>query len=40
MRAVEERFPRAVRGRCLAHKMRNLASKVPEDQWPEVEGSG
>src|SRR5262249_49796707 len=21
--------------RCLAHKLRNLQSKVPEDQWPE-----
>jgi putative transposase len=24
-----------VRQRCLAHKLRNLQSKVPEDQWPE-----
>jgi putative transposase len=23
------------RQRCLAHKMRNLQSKVPEDVWPE-----
>jgi transposase-like protein len=22
--------------RCLAHRMRNLAAKVPEDVWPEV----
>jgi transposase-like protein len=28
-------FPRAARQRCLAHRMRNLASKVPEDVWPE-----
>jgi transposase-like protein len=35
MRAIEECFPRSLRQRCLAHKMRNLQSKVPEDQWPE-----
>jgi len=35
IRALEECFPRALRQRCLAHKMRNLASKVPEDLWPE-----
>jgi putative transposase len=35
IRAIEECFPRALRQRCLAHKMRNLQSKVPEDQWPE-----
>src|SRR5205809_4769396 len=35
IRALDECFPRALRQRCLAHKMRNLASKVPEDLWPE-----
>jgi putative transposase len=35
IRAVEECFPRALRQRCLVHKMRNLQSKVPEDLWPE-----
>src|SRR5438045_8691704 len=35
IRAIEECFPRALRQRCLAHKMRNLASKLPEDLWPE-----
>ena len=35
LRAIDECFPRALRQRCLAHKMRNLASKVPEDVWPE-----
>jgi transposase-like protein len=35
IRAIEECFPRSVRQRCLAHKMRNLESKVPEDVWPE-----
>jgi putative transposase len=28
-------FPRAARQRCLAHRMRNLAVKVPEDVWSE-----
>jgi transposase-like protein len=36
IRAIEECLPRTVRQRCLAHKMRNLQSKVPEDQWPEL----
>jgi len=35
IRAVEECLPRSVRQRCLAHKMRNLQSKVPADVWPE-----
>jgi putative transposase len=35
IRAIEECFPRSARQRCLAHKVRNLQSKVPEDQWPE-----
>jgi transposase-like protein len=36
IKAVETCFPRSARQRCLAHRMRNLAAKVPEDQWPEV----
>lgn len=35
IRAVEECFPRSARGRCLAHRMRNLQSKVPDAEWPE-----
>jgi len=35
MRAVEECLPRSERQRCLAHRMRNLESKVPEADWPE-----
>jgi putative transposase len=35
IRAIDECFPRSLRQRCLAHKLRNLQSKVPEDQWPE-----
>jgi transposase-like protein len=35
IRAIEECFPRSLRQRCLAHKMRNLESKVPDDAWPE-----
>lgn len=30
IRAVEECFPATLRGRCLAHKMRNLMAKLPE----------
>jgi len=36
MRALEEAFPRSLRQRCLAHKMRNLEAKVPLERWPEV----
>jgi transposase-like protein len=35
IKAIEVCFPRAARQRCLAHRMRNLAAKVPEDAWPE-----
>jgi transposase-like protein len=35
IRAVEECFPRSERGRWLAHRMRNLQSKVPDSEWPE-----
>lgn len=35
IRSVEECFPRSDRGRCLAHRMRNLETKVPESDWPE-----
>jgi putative transposase len=35
IRAIEECFPRSARQRCLAHRMRNLAVKVPADLWPE-----
>ncbi len=31
IRAVEECFPRAARQRCLAHRMRNLGAKLPDD---------
>lgn len=31
IRAVEEVFPASARQRCLAHKMRNLLNKLPED---------
>jgi putative transposase len=36
IRAVEEVFPHALRQRCLAHKIRNLGAKVPEERWREV----
>ena len=35
IKAIEVCFPRSTRQRCLAHRMRNLAVKVPEDLWPE-----
>jgi transposase-like protein len=35
IKAIEICFPRAARQRCLAHRMRNLAAKLPEDVWPE-----
>ena len=35
IRAIEECFPRSARQRCLAHRMRNLGTKVPTDLWPE-----
>ena len=39
IRAIEECFPRSARQRCLAHRMRNLAVKVPTDLWPEFKAS-
>ena len=33
--AIEVCFPHGARQRCLAHRMRNLTVKVPEDVWPE-----
>jgi transposase-like protein len=38
IRAVEEVFPRSLRQRCLAHRIRNLEAKVPAELWPEVKG--
>lgn len=35
IKALESCFPRSERQRCLAHRMRNLAAKLPEDVWPE-----
>src|SRR5260370_26616891 len=35
IKAIEVCFPRAARQRCLAHRMRNLAAKGPEDVWPD-----
>lgn len=36
IRAVEEVFPKSLRQRCLAHRIRNLQNKVPEERWREV----
>jgi len=38
IRAVEEVFPRSLRQRGLAHRIRNLEAKVPAELWPEVKG--
>ncbi len=35
IKAIEVSFPKSARQRCLAHRMRNLAVKVPEDLWPD-----
>ena len=35
-RAIEEVFPRSLRQRCLAHKIRNIGNKVPDERWREV----
>ena len=35
IKAIETCFPRSARQRCLAHRMRNLSAKVPDDVWPE-----
>ncbi len=34
-RAAEECFPRALRQRCLAHRVRNILAKLPEDAVDE-----
>src|SRR3954451_25433911 len=39
IRALEECFPRSARQRCLAHRMRTLAVKVPTDLWSEFKDS-
>lgn len=36
MRAAAEVFPRSLRQRCLAHKMRNIADKLPDYACTEV----
>ncbi len=35
IRAVEECLPTALRQRCLAHKMRNIAAKLPDEMHAE-----
>lgn len=35
IRAFEECWPKSLRQRCLAHRMRNLEAKVPADRWGE-----
>ncbi len=35
IRGVEEAFPSSLRQRCLAHRMRNLMDKLPEEARPD-----
>lgn len=35
IKVIEIAFPKSARQRCLAHRMCNLAAKVPEDLWPD-----
>jgi len=35
IKAIDTGFPRSARQRCLAHRMRNLSAKLPEEVWPE-----
>ena len=39
IKAIEICFPRSARQRCLAHRMRNLAAKVPEDHVARGQGA-
>ena len=39
IRAVEECFPSSLRQRCLAHKIRNICNKLPEDARAAVKGA-
>ena len=36
MRALEEVFPKSLRQRCLAHRIRPLGRNVPAECWREV----
>ena len=35
IKGIETCFPRSARQCCLAHRLRNLVAKTPEDLWPE-----
>jgi Transposase, Mutator family len=39
IKAIETCFPRSARQRCLAHRMRNVAAKVPEDLWSDFKAT-
>lgn len=38
IKAVEVMWPKSLRIRCWAHKMRNIQAKVPDDLWRELKG--
>jgi hypothetical protein len=40
IRAIEECLPRLINQLCLAHKMTNLQSKVPQDVWRRRQAAG
>lgn len=39
MRAIEEVFPRSLRQRCLAHKVRNVVDKVSDNRRDEIKAA-
>ena len=39
IKAVEEMWPKSLRQRCLAHKMRNVLAKVPLSDHDEVKAA-
>jgi transposase-like protein len=39
IRAIDELFAHSLRQRCLAHKMRNVLDKVPDNARPEVKAA-
>lgn len=36
IQAVDQMWPKSLRGRCWVHRMRNFAAKVPETRWHEI----
>ena len=36
IQAVDQMWPKSLRGRCWVHRMRNFAAKVPEARWHDI----